>query len=270
MKKTGKIKAIAGLVVLTLVVGTLAFFSKTMSIDNPFSTKKYGGETVEKFTPKKDWEPGGEVTKEVQAKNTGDYDLWVRVKFDEKWERDGKLIAGTELSSVETKTLDDGSSKNVKSTKFFPTSAKTSVTDGSSVYKHLAGVDDDSWVDGGDGYFYYNTTLKSGDMTSKLLDYVTLCNDANMGTYTVSEMKYAMVKDTVEAKDLTDADYTLDKAPEKIEDGYVLYQKKVVTLDSANAGLAGADYTLTITTELLQANKDAAAESDWATYPGKI
>lgn len=256
MKKTGKVKAIAGLVVLTLVVGTLAFFSKTMSIDNPFSTKKYGGETVEKFTPKKDWEPGGEVTKEVQAKNTGDYDLWVRVKFDEVWERNGEEITGTKLSSLD-------------STKFFPTSAATSVADGSSVYKNLAGVADGTWVDGGDGYFYYKKTLASGDMTSKLLDYVTLCNDADMGTYTVSEMKYALVDASVEAKDLKDTDYTLDKAPEKIEDGKVLYQKKVVTLDSTKAGLAGADYTLTITTELLQANADAATESGWATYPGR-
>ena len=51
MKKTKKVKAFAGLLALTLVVGSLAYFTKTMSIDNPFSTKKYGGETVEKFTP---------------------------------------------------------------------------------------------------------------------------------------------------------------------------------------------------------------------------
>lgn len=269
MKKTGKVKAIAGLVVLTLVVGTLAFFSKTMSIDNPFSTKKYGGETVEKFTPEKEWEPGGQVTKEVQAKNTGDYDLWVRVKFDEKWERDGNVIDGTKLSSVETKAQDDGSSKNVTSTKFFPADATTSITDGSSVYKNLVGVTKDEWVDGGDGYFYYKTTLTPGNMTTNLLNYVTLCNDADMGTYTVSAMKYALVDNTKTADQLTDDDYTLTNAPTEIPDGKVLYQKKVVTLDSANAGLAGANYTLTITTELLQANADAAKESNWATYPGK-
>ncbi len=269
MKKTGKVKAIAGLVVLTLVVGTLAFFSKTMSIDNPFSTKKYGGETVEKFTPKKDWEPGGEVTKEVQAKNTGDYNLWVRVKFDEVWKRDGQEITGTALSSVATDAQD--SSKKVTSTKFFPTSDETSVVGGSSVYKHLAGVEGKTWVDGGDGYFYYKKTLESGDMTSKLLDYVTLCNDADMGTYTVSEMKYALVDDTMTADQLTDNDYTLSEkdVPAEIPTGKVLYQKKVITLDSSDAGLAGADYTLTITTELLQANEDAATQNDWATYPGK-
>lgn len=142
MKKTKKVKAFAGLLALTLVVGSLAYFTKTMSIDNPFSTKKYGGETVEKFTPENNWEPGGQVTKEVQAKNTGDYDLWVRVKFDEKWERNGKSIEGTNLSSIDA-------------AKFFPTSADNAVAGGSSVYKHLAGVEGDTWKDGGDGYFYY-------------------------------------------------------------------------------------------------------------------
>ena len=48
MKKTKKVKAFAGLLALTLVVGSLAYFTKTMTIDNPFSTKEYGGETVEK------------------------------------------------------------------------------------------------------------------------------------------------------------------------------------------------------------------------------
>ena len=254
MKKSKKIKAAVGLLALAMVVGTLAYFSKTMSIDNPFSTKKYGGETVEKFTPENNWEPGGQVTKEVQAKNTGDYNLWVRVKFDENWKRDGQLIEGTNLSSTDA-------------SKFFPANADKSAVDGSSVYKHLAGVTDGSWIDGKDGYFYYNKTLASGDVTSKLLDYVTLCKDANMGEYTVSEMKYALVDKNTTADQLKDENYTLTSAPTTIPDGQVLYQKKVVSLDSKNAGLAGANYTLTITTELVQATAEAA--NGWATYPGK-
>lgn len=254
MKNTKKIKMMAGLLALALVAGTLAYFMKTMSVDNPFSTKKYGGETVEKFTPENEWEPGGQVTKEVQAKNTGDYDLYVRVKFDEKWERDGQVITGTELSSADK-------------AKFFPADADSSIAGGSSVYKHLAGVEDGSWTDGNDGYFYYKTKLGKNQMTSQLMDYVTLCKDANMGTYAVSEMKYALVDANKTAEDLTDADYTLTSAPDVIPDGKVLYQKKVVSLDSANAGLAGANYTLTITTELLQANADAAKENGWTVTP---
>lgn len=254
MKKSKKVKAVVGLLALTLVVGSLAYFTNTMSIDNPFSTKEYGGETVEKFTPENDWEPGGQVTKEVQAKNTGDYDLWVRVKFDEKWERDSKIIAGTDLSSEDL-------------TKFFPSSVDAGVKGGSSVYKHLVGVDS-TWVDGKDGYFYYKSTLKPGEMTSTLMDSVTLCKDANMGDYTVSEIKYALVDKSKSAEDLTDNDYTYESAP-TVGDNQVLYQKKVVSLDPKNAGLAGANYTLTITTELLQANADAATANGWSTYPGK-
>ena len=256
MKKSKKVKAVVGLLALAMVVGTLAYFSKTMSIDNPFTTKKYGGETVEKFTPENNWEPGGQVTKEVQAKNTGDYDLWVRVKFDEKWERDGKLIEGTSLSSTDK-------------TKFFPTSADNAVAGGSSVYKHLAGVEGGTWKDGGDGYFYYKTTLRKDQSTTQLMDYVTLCKDANMGEYTVSTMKYALVDESKKAEDLTDADYTLTAPPATIPAGQVLYQKKVVALDKANAGLAGANYTLTITTQLVQANADAAAAQGWTVTPTK-
>lgn len=254
MKKSKKVKAVVGLLALAMVVGTLAYFSKTMSIDNPFSTKKYGGETVEKFTPENNWEPGGQVTKEVQAKNTGDYDLWVRVKFDEKWERDGNLIPGTDLSSTDA-------------TKFFPASADNAAVDGSSVYKHLAGVEDGTWQNGGDGYFYYKTTLGKDQSTTQLMDYVTLCKDANMGEYTVSGMKYALVDESKKAEDLTDADYRLTQVPNVIPAGQVLYQKKVVELNKANAGLAGANYTLTITTELVQANADAA--KGWAVTPTK-
>ena len=176
------------------------------------------------------------------------------MKFDEKWERNGKSIEGTNLSSIDA-------------AKFFPTSADNAVAGGSSVYKHLAGVEGDTWKDGGDGYFYYKTTLGKDQSTTQLMDYVTLCKDANMGEYTVSTMKYALVDESKKAEDLTDADYDLTDAPAEIPAGKVLYQKKVVELNKANAGLAGANYTLTITTELVQANADAA--KGWTVTPTK-
>lgn len=80
-------------------------------------------------------------------------------------------------------------------------------------------------------------------------------------------MKYALVDENKTADQLIDADYTLTEAPDVVPDGKVLYQKKIISLDSENAGLAGANYTLTITTELLQANADAATESGWIIIP---
>lgn len=247
MKKNKRTILIAGIAALVLVAGVLAYFSETMSIDNPFATKKYGGETVEKFTPEGDWEPGEQVTKEVKVDNTGDYNLFVRVKFSEKWERGGNLITGTNLDSA------NGG--------FFPNSADASAAGGSSVYKELLNTGD--WTKKSDGWFYYNATLAPGESTSKLLGSVTLCKDADMGTYT-EKMLYAQV---AEGREPQESDWTTVKPSTAA--GKDIYQKKVVELDSANAGLAGASYTLTITTEILQADPAAATEANWATYPGK-
>lgn len=255
MKRTGKIKVLAGLLALTLVAGTFAYFSKTMSIDNQLSTKGYGGETIEKFTPTDDWQPGAEIDKDVQAKNTGDYPLYVRVKFNEKWERtvSGTTIQGTALDSVSDYAI------------FFPTTTKNAVTDGSSVYKNLSGVGTgaDQWTNGKDGWFYYNSELAEGATTEKLLDSITLCKDADMGEYT-TETRYAVVtKGTTPA----DSDYTASTTVPSVGTNQELYQKVIVTLDSNNPGLAGAKYTLTVTTEIVQATPDAA--TGWTTYPGK-
>lgn len=258
MKKNRKKVLVAGIVALAVVAGVLAYFSSTMSIDNPFSTKEYGGETVEKFTPKKDWQPGDKVTKEVAAKNTGDYPLFVRVKFNESWTRNGGEIDGTVLDSA------DGD-------KFFPASEDSAVKGGSSVYKELPGLDDGSWIDGGDGYYYYKTALAAGSMTTNLLGSVTLCKDADMGSYKSSGVRYALVDKSVKAEDLEDEDYDRTQAPSADEIGpdQVVYQKVTSSLDENNAGLAKADYTLTITTEIIQANSDAANETNWGYIPSK-
>lgn len=271
MKKARKIKVMAGLLALTVVAGTFAYFSKTMEIQNPFATKKYGGETIEKFTPELNWEPGGEVTKEVQAKNTGDYPLYVRVKFDEVWER-GEGENKTTIQSLSSVSEEGGTSK--KNAAFFPadidgTDLENAIKDGkSSVYKNLIGVgtsSDSKWIDGNDGWFYYKTELDAGKMTSQLMNYVTLCKNANMGTYT-TKMLYAVVDDTVSADQVTEDAYKATM-PSEVGADKVMYQKAVVELDEKNAGLAGANYTLTITTELLQANADAASAAKWSYTP---
>lgn len=255
-----KIKVLAGLLTLSLVAGTLAYFSKEMSIDNPFKTQKYGGETIERFTPENEWEPGGEVNKDVQAKNTGDYPLYVRVKFSEKWERTTNDSQGNPTTQVISQ-LDSVNDYD----KFFPVNQSTAVTDGSSVYKNLSGATgtDPKWKDGGDGWYYYDEILEENATTSILLDSVTLCGNADMGTYKPVK-KYAVVaKGTIP----DDNDYTESDTVPTVGEGQELYQKVVTTLDSNNAGLAGAQYTLTVTTQIAQADADAV--SDWAYYPGK-
>ena len=247
-KRSRKLPVAIGLVMVIAIGGVFAYFNQTITVDNPFSTKEYGGEIVEKFTPEEDWEPGEQITKEVTAKNTGDYDLFVRVKFSEKWERDGELIDGTDLTSA------DGG-------RFFPESAANAVVGGSSVYKNMAGLTDGSWLKKNDGYFYYGVKLSPGASTSKLLDYVTFCDDAYMGSYT-EKMLYAQVTSGTEPGD---GDWT-ETRPVTAE-GMDIYQKKVFEVDPDDMGLAAANYTLTITTEIIQADGDAASEAGWIYIP---
>ena len=50
MNKKSKV-AVAGVAAVALVGGTLAYWNQTTTINNPFSTNSYGGETVEEFNP---------------------------------------------------------------------------------------------------------------------------------------------------------------------------------------------------------------------------
>ena len=73
-------KSVVASIVLSgalVVVGTLAYFTQTHTVDNKLKTKGFGSDIVEKFTPK-EFNPGATVTKEVRVDNTGDYALVAR------------------------------------------------------------------------------------------------------------------------------------------------------------------------------------------------
>lgn len=252
-KRNKKLVTLAGVVALLVIASVFAYFYESASIDNPLHTKAYGGEEVEKFTPEPDWEPGEEVGKEVKATNTGDYPLIVRVKFDEKWTRtaDGTATPTTIASAT---SADDG---------FFPESAAAKTTT-STVYKNIKKSAD--WVFcEADGYYYYQKVLNPKESTPAVLESLTLCADTNMGEYTTT-MKYAVVKHG-DPEPAADA-YTLTTLPDMTSadnKGKDLYQKKIVALDPAKAGYAKADYTLTVTVDFCQADKDAATANSWDT-----
>ncbi len=87
MRRNKKIAGVAGLAAIMVIGGTFAYFNQTMTVTNPFDTGKYDTNVVENFTPEDgdNWEPGAKVNKDVTVENTGDYDVLVRVKFDESW-----------------------------------------------------------------------------------------------------------------------------------------------------------------------------------------
>ena len=156
MRKNKKIAGVAGLAAIMVIGGTFAYFNQTMTVTNPFDTGKYDTNVTEDFKPEdgNNWEPGAEVNKDVTVKNTGDYDVLVRVKLTEKW-----VNKTTSNTVAENTTGLKGNASQVNATDGLTTG------DYSVVEKTLNAA---NWVysdpeNGGDGYWYYKTNRAIGD-----------------------------------------------------------------------------------------------------------
>lgn len=306
-KKTG---AFAGLFALAAVGGTLAYFNQTAAITNPFATKSYAAEVVEHFNPAdgEDWKPGAEVDKIVGAKNTGDYPVLVRIKMDEVWSR-GNAPFKTISSGENDNTLN--AFNNVTENDGFYTALQNDAEDGEApqelnaqggddtvVYKALT-VGETKWMDGGDGYWYWNGIIEAGKTTDALMTSVRLASNTDFGKYektkgyyilsaedarnaidenkekALNEDKTVNIKFDVDSylketgKDwtiITGTDEEIEEAEKaaaktaKENNGY-FFRKSEQNITEAQ-GYANAEYDLTIHTQFIQATKDAVA-SEW-------
>lgn len=248
MRNKKKIAGVAGLTAIMLIGGVFAYFNQTMTVTNPFDTGKYDTNVSEDFKPEdgENWEPGAEVNKDVTVNNTGDYDVLVRVKFDEKWvnKKDNKIVK-------ENTGMDDST---------FQADAKDGLVqdDKSVVAKTL---NKENWVySKADGYWYYKANLKAGENTGKFLDSVKLLENADMGNYTVT--KYYTTADTKPAETAIGSDpatqwvaYT-GNVPKTAK-----HSMTVTKQDESKPGYGNANYTLTITAQTVQATEVAMKDA---------
>lgn len=326
MKLNKKLMAAGGLAAIAVIGGTWAYFNQTTAISNPLSTGTYTTSMVEKFTPSTDWEPGVKVDKLVQAENTGDYPVLVRVKMDEIWTRKGSTKAfavimsanavkdenGKEISffndlrvedskyfanqyNIETRAFDEAAAKdgNVPAVAVADPKADFGDKDHSVVYKNLTGVAKNAWTfNVADGYWYYNTLLDAGTADKPttsvaLMDSITLAANVDMGKYTngsaldyvVSESatRDGITEDWIisdpetpmtSLKDIYDGLSQEDKDAIDAKTSY-LWSRSTSKIDDTLAGYANANYALNITTEFIQATKDAV-DAEWTTAPDTI
>ena len=249
MRKNKKIAGVAGLAAIMVIGGTFAYFNQTMTVTNPFDTGKYDTNVTEDFKPEDgdNWEPGAEVNKDVTVKNTGDYDVLVRVKLTEKW---ANKTTGNTVAENTTGLKGDA----------FQADANDGLTTGdySVVEKTLNAA---NWVysdpeNGGDGYWYYKTNLAAGTDTGKFLDAVKLLEDADMGKYTVTN--YYTEADDKPGESAIGTDATTQWVAYTGNVPKTAKHSMAVTKQDTNApGYGNADYTLTITAQTVQAT-DAA------------
>lgn len=165
-KKKIQALAVAGVLTVGVVGGTLAWFTSQDSVKNTFNTgsnndneSKTGIKIVEEFKTPEAMLPGDEVNKDVQVSNTTTYDQFIKVKLTPKFvdvnnnrtvitQKDGKQL---DIEKIKLNVV----KKNVNQSK-----------------------DSGTWFAGSDGYYYYMGKVGKGEYTNTLLDSVTLASNA--------------------------------------------------------------------------------------------
>lgn len=229
-----KMAGLAMLLAVTVAGGTFAWFTSHVEFQNEFETGKYETEITENFIPPTDWRPGMETDKSVFVENKGDVPVVVRVKFSDAWyEKEGNdPIAGLnifEYTKEGSTFKEEAALKNFNELNVVKEAAQ--IVNGQKWY--IRYEEENGVRIPKEAYFL--KTLAEGEKTNEVLKSVTM--NANISGEQKSE-----------ASDIVD-DY-----------GKVIGQKVVTTTDSP---YADKRYELTITAEVVQADKAAVVES-WA------
>ena len=250
--KRKKITMIAvAMAMIAVIAGSLAYWNQTHVIENPFETGgKFGATVIEDFTPEDEWLPGAQVNKGVQVENTGEQDIIIRVKMDEKWVRRKEIVPYKELNAVPDKDVYKVNQVDEKDGK--------TAADDSVVIKNFSSSA--NWVDGGDGWFYYKVNLAKGKTTDKWLESVALIDNLDVGA---QEILHYVTTDAVVDENTKWTQYDpADGIKKELEGQPVLHNKTEVVYkkdaeDNELIGYLDSNYTLTITTQTVQASKKA-------------
>ncbi|MDT7984949.1 SipW-dependent biofilm matrix protein BsaA [Clostridium perfringens] len=169
---------IAGVLVVGSIGGSLAWFTSSDSVTNPFSTASTdnpsdpnsGIKINEKFNKEEadNTLPGDNVTKQVNVSNKATYDQLIRVKIKKVW----KNAKGEEKSDLDTKNIILNFENNL--------------TDSNK-------PEEGKWIEGSDGYYYYNGIVNPDGQTANLLESVTLSKDT---TNEFKGLKFDVVVDS--------------------------------------------------------------------------
>ena len=192
---------IAGVLAVGSIGGSLAWFTSSDSVTNPFTTASTdnpsdpnsGIKINEKFDKNEadNTLPGDNVTKQVNVSNTATYDQLIRVKIEKVW----KDAEGTEKPDLDKENIILNFEKNL--------------TDSNN-------PEEGKWIKGSDGYYYYNGIVNPKGQTSNLLESVTLSKDT---TNEFKGLKFDVVVDSegVQAANGAVSDSWKD-APQAIKD----------------------------------------------------
>lgn len=172
-KKKFQVLAVAGVLTVGIVGGTLAWFTSQDKVTNEFATgsikdKDTDGVKIEEiFKKPENMLPGDKEDKRVQVKNTASYDQFIRVKLTPKF-----VDVTNNRSEIKQVNMID-KDKNEKTVRL----------DTNNIILNLANFakdnkkEDGHWFKSGD-YYYYIGKVAPDSHTNKLLESVTLNQSA--------------------------------------------------------------------------------------------
>ena len=163
------IVAIVALMIVGVIGTTIAYFTSETVFRNQFKTPAHESEFTEEFSSPENWLPGDEEKKEVSVKNTGEYDIAVRISYTEEW------IGGDGVTQLPLVQDQDG------------TEVRAAIINFPNKQDWGKRTEDD-----GVTYYYYKDILGKGESTSLFMDKVTfnkdIKNDQNCtNVYTYSD-----------------------------------------------------------------------------------
>ena len=208
---------VIGALAVGVVGGTFAWFTASDSVTNPFSTgttedptdPDAGIKVQEEFNPEtgNNLTPGANVNKDVQVKSTANYDQFIRVKFDKVW----KNTAGDTITNVDLEGVNYTLDTNKIVLNYRTANISTNGSEG-------------TWVDGGDGYFYYIGKVAPTSYTNTLLDSVILSNTAK-NEYKNLKFDVVVIAESIQGSNGAYKDW----APASIQAYLGIYEGKAAT-----------------------------------------
>lgn len=186
-KKEKRIILILVLILFVSIIGfTIAYFMRSVSVENEFNTKDFETTAYEEFVSPNNWLPCDETPKTITVTNTGNVDAAVRISMQEKWvNANGNVISG----------LIDSNGNLTNNT--------------NSEHAAIINIADDCNWQEDNGYYYYKHILKPGETTTALTDSVTFNCKTNASQTCTTSQDGKTVTCTSSGDGYDNANYTL-------------------------------------------------------------
>ena len=177
-----KLLLVLGVSILTVLGGTIAYFTTSTDIASIFKVALYQHEIVEEFVSPSDWTPGTTTSKTIEVTNNGSIGMAVRASYTETWtSANGDTLPLTDANSnvVSVINFNTGWTKDADGYYYYGTKAnKTKVEPTQTTTSFISGVTFNENIK--------STLTKTTSADGQTITYTSSGNGYDNATYTLT------------------------------------------------------------------------------------